>query len=423
MDFKKKSTKKRTNDEKIAICERYETYLKIVHEFGHDIMLLKQLEEFALALDLVNNNTSFMYEMLELFDHDIIKTKRFFAGGVKTEHHIVILRKFALRYLKGETSVGGSQKVAPVPKLKSNDRILQTTFKSSFLLQRMIPSIKKQKEKVTIDDILNELERTHSSLFYKRNQGVLYAKKFYDSFKKHINEYEFDQRHKTLYETNEKRQEGLKLGSYSSKGKGKATVDTSGVEEGKRVEEGVKVYKASEETEKEKKETGEVEFFANKKTRKIYQHNFENMIRANMHVVRVEEVFDDNGVVCGIELTILFLDYQNAQNIYSIGTQIASTYLMFQHFLKNTLFLKIKVGIVAIDEDASISIKEKAKEMILNPFNRNEDKRITLTLRNWQMTDDMIKKTSIMYTNYEITERYLENKKLTNLLQDRPVKE
>jgi hypothetical protein len=52
MDNSKKPTEKVTNEEKIAICEKYNDYLRLINLFGNNVMLLKKLNQFTEALGL-----------------------------------------------------------------------------------------------------------------------------------------------------------------------------------------------------------------------------------------------------------------------------------------------------------------------------------------------------------------------------------
>lgn len=427
MEMEQKPTKKRTNQEKIAVCEKYEDYLKIIHEFGNKVMLLKQLQEFAIELGYAKTYSSFMYQIQALFDNEIIKTEPFFVAGRKTQHHIVILKKFALRYLKGETASGGGRKVAPVPKLKSNDRILLSTFKSSFILQKLIPSLRKHKDKVELIDVFNELEKGYSSILYEKNQGVKYAQKFFDGFSSHIDEYQFGVQLGHMQDTADKREKGLLKGSYSSIGKGIATRSKSGVEEGKSLKESVKSYNNSMSVDEDpkvvKQRTGELQVFESNKTKKIFQYSFEHMLRANMYVVKAKETFNEKGVATGLDLTVLLFDYKNSQDVYSFGTQIACTFLMFNQLLKETSKLTMKVGIIGFDETACESIRESAKEVVRNPHNQNEGQRLSLTLKNWQIKRGMKEGLTISYAHYDITNSYMDGKKLANLLRGRSSKQ
>lgn len=426
MDIKTKPQKKRTNKEKIAICDKYQDYIKIIYYFGNKIMLMKQLEEYARKLGLANAHSTFMYHLKELYEYDILKAEPLFVSNRKTQHHILILKKFALRYMVGETGAGGSQKVAPVPPLRSNDRIMAGMFRNSFLLEKIIPRLQKEKGKVDVDDIFAELKNLHSSLLFNKNQGINYAEKFYQDFSDLINPMEFKEQMETLRNDAEKRQNGLKKGSKSSEGKGKASLDRSGAGEGNAEQISVAIDMEQKEQEKAKekepKKDGKVSMFANKKDEKIYNFTFESMVRANMNIVRIDRGKNSYGTDM-LMITILIFDYKNSQDLYMFGTQIACVYLMFKQLLLPEVELNLKVAIVAMDAEASASMKTEADETVRNPFSQVEGKRMELTLKNWRIAPTIQEKITITYSHYDITNRYLEGKKFANLLQGRPKSE
>lgn len=203
-------------------------------------MLRKQLESFASKLNIAKPNT-FAYHLQRLIEADIIKVEPLFINKRETQHHILILKKFALRYLKGETGAGGSQKVSPVPPLRSNERILLATFKSEFILEKLIPSMYKEQLSVSLDDVYREIRKRSSSLLFEKNKGIYYAKQYLEDFEEFLND-ELEKQIARMQETIDKRQKGLELGSKAIEGKGKARVTESGVTEGERVGKSVSIH-------------------------------------------------------------------------------------------------------------------------------------------------------------------------------------
>lgn len=419
--------RKFTNVEKEAVCEKYEPYLKIINDFGNKMMLMKQLEEFSGKLELSPNPTAFVRQIQELAEADIIRTEPFYVSNIRgTQHRIVVLKKFALRYLKGETRAGGSQKVSPVPKVKSNERILLSIFKCNFVLEKLIPSLQKRKEHIGLADIYDEIGRKDMSILCERNKGILYAKHFYKKFNKFLAQGKDDSLKYQIAELQkemDKRLEGLKKGFQSVEGKGKASISKSGIQAGKVTEKAVGIHK------KETKKKGEQPFSA--KTLKLNNFSFETMVRANIHIIGVKELYTDEGDPRGLEVTAVLFDYNNSQDIYNLGRQIACFYQMLHGFMgKNPTNIELyydlylRVGIAGYDKDAIANIKEKAEEKIYSRTVDGYEERLKLTFLNWTIKmETQENHLKIFYTDYNITDKYLEGKKYANLLQGRPQKE
>jgi hypothetical protein len=405
MDNSKKSPKKVTNKEKIEVCEKYQDYLRVMHLFGNNTMLLKQLHQFGEALKLYSSPSMFQRQMEEMLEHDIIKYESFFLNGRATQHKIVILRKFALRYLKGATDSGGSQKVAPVPALKTNDRILIATFKGAFILQRVIPSLKKTHQSITIDLILRYISNHYMSILTEKNKGIEYAKLYFSKFKDFLEEDFMEDQINRLQGSLDRRNQGLEYGSKVGQGKGKASVVDSGVSEGKRVEKAIGMIKEKDE-------------LFSQKDKKLAQYSFENMVRSNIQIIRIETEKKPKKV----KVTALLFDCLNKQDLYALSKQIACFYKMLNDSVRmDDCELYLTVAIVGYDQLAIENMERDANEVVYSPFTGQQDKRLALTLRNWQVSkEQQDKRLTIKFTHYDITNEYLEGKKIANLLQGKP---
>ncbi len=424
MDIVQKPLKKVTNEEKIAICEKYEPYLRIINDFGNKVMLNKQLGEFAHKLGIASAHATFLHHVKELLEADIIKTEPFIINGRKTQHKIIILKKFALRYLKGETSIGGSQKVAPVPSLKSNDRILLSIFKSSFILQRVLPKLQEKSGKIEFESIVNYIKSRRMSILHETNRGLEYAKWFRDEFNDFLNDEINEQIHR-LEEIHSKRVKGLVKGSKAIEGKGKASIDQSGTKKGHKTLQSTKIYG-------EKDKNGDKSQELSRKEQKIADFSFESMIRANLHIIQSVKKYrkDGTNLPSALHINAVLFDYKDTQDLYVMSKQIACLYRMLNGLMgkanpeninEGDCELYLKVGIVAFSEQSMKTIKEKANESIYSRFNDENNKRIKLSLKNWGIEDN--KFLEVTYLHYDIENRYLEGKKYANLLQGRPKKQ
>lgn len=403
-----------TNQEKIAICQKYEPYLRIINDFGNKVILRRQLWEFAKKIGIARFESIFAGQIQALIDAEIIKTEIFSVSGRQTQHRILILKKFGLRYLAGKTDPGDSQNVSPVPKLESNERILLSIFKCTFLLDKVIPKLYKRKTEISLDDIYHEINRLDMSLLYAKNKGIDYARYYQEKFGFYLND-EIQIQINAMQDSLDKRQKGLAKGSKSS---GKSKRATSGVEQGKAVETKAKTHK-------EKKKEGAY----SEKDLKMMNYNFDNMIKGNIHIVHVKEVeFNEENEETGLKVTALLFDHTNSQDLHNFGRQIACLYQMLHGMMarypnnhSKIYDLKLVVVIAGYDQEAVDSMKRRASEKIYSKVHNKHGERLKIILENWKINPGMQDKhLTIHFTNYDITDRYMEGRKFANLLKGKP---
>jgi hypothetical protein len=429
VDIEQKDQRKRTNQEKIVVCEKYQDYLKIIDGFGNKVMLMKQLEEFAKVLDLAPGHSTFIHHMKALLEADIIKTDPFFINNRKTQHKIIILKKFALRYLKDEVGAGGSQRVAPVPPV-SNDRILLSIFKSSLILQRFVPMIQKLNGKVELQNIFNLIEARRMSVLFEKNKGLDYAKWFRDEFNEYLNN-EINYQIERLEAVHVKRTSGLKQGSKTSEGKGKAVIDRSGAKEGQKAITSEQLYKELSKVQKKAEEISP-------KEQKIAGFSFESMIRANTHIIQVSKKtkdFANTGIMLphSLHVQALLFDYRDTQDLYTISKQIACLYQMLndlmgrvhpENMIEQDIELYLKIGVVAFSPLSRKNLENKANEKIYSRFNDDENTRLKISLKNWGIGYDQFEQfIDVKFTDFDTENIYLEGKKYANLQKGKPLEQ
>ncbi|MFN7251528.1 MAG: hypothetical protein ACK4M9_12140 [Anaerobacillus sp.] len=410
-------------NEKNTICEKYQDYLKIIYLFGNKVMLLKQLRELGSELALFKSPSMFQRQMEELLENDIIKYAPFFLSDRVTQHKVIVLKKYALRYLKGETEPGGSQKVAPVPPLKTNERILLSIFKGSFILQKVIPLLRRTNNTVTLNLILEEIHSNSMSILIEKNKGLDFAKRYWNEFHDFLDGEVVCEQIERLEESTQKRKKGLEYGSKSFNGKGIASISESGMD----VEANIK--KAN------RQNKAKSTLFANKKIL-LDNFTFENMVRSNIQIIRVKKSYtqvqnESNGQISQmpskLHVTALLFDHLNRQDLYSFTKQIACFYKMLNDMMgkdpnnsANYFELHLTVAIVGYDGVAVENMRRKAEEVVYSPYKGIVEKRLVLTLENWQVDREMQEnRLKIRFTDYDISNRYLDGKKFLNLKQNK----
>lgn len=406
--------------QKLLVCEKYKGYLELLYHLGNKIMLQTQLEQYARAMNLAKAHSTFMYHIKELKENEIIKTEPFFINNRTTQHHIIVLKKFAIRFMKGYTDIGGSQKVAPVSPLKSNDRILTTTFKNEFILTKAIPRILSKQEKVGFQDIENYLANHMSSLFVPKNKGMEYAKTFQRNLEGFIDKDIFQRKLDLLEVVSKNRNKGLLKGSQSTKGKGSPQIAESEVKKGNKEEISVSNQKQSDKKKAENEgvvETSDGRFYSaftasSKKEEKIQNYTFEQMIRANLHIIGLRRKENE-----AMNVHAVLLDVGNSQNLYAFGTHIACLYRMIRDV--TTVEIKLSVGIIGFDAEAMANMETSSKETVRNPYKQIDEERMIQTLKNWGCEASDLLNIDIKYSHYDITNKYLEGKKFANLKKNR----
>lgn len=393
-----------TNKRKERVCKQYSLYLNIIYQFGNKVMLLKQLYEYAQALGLVNSQPQFYLQIKELIEADILRKEPFVAFGKNTQLHMLIMRKYGIRFIEGKKD---SQSVGAVPKANTNERVLISLFKNSYILDKIIPRLKKHYDEISYDRITQMLEQDRSTILYNKNQGLEYLYSWRDSF---LNQYcdvnlvEFEI--SNLEELQKRRKRGLKMGSESSQGKGKGKVSSCAENV---LEEVQNRYKRHLE---DKRDT----FKEDRKYNKLINYNIDSMLNSYSYISQLKEI---KGT---LTVTVLIFDINNRQDIYKVGMHIASIYHMFFRYLKNEGKLevpkfKLKVGIVCLDEEAEKNMIVGSRKMVKDYITKEEKgEQLKITLRNWNISDDIQEKyIEVLFTNYNITNRYLDGVKYSNL--------
>ncbi|MFC0213573.1 hypothetical protein ACFFK0_14100 [Paenibacillus chartarius] len=382
-----------SNANKQAICEKYRTYLEIIYTFGNKVMMMKQLHQYAELLGIARSFSAFYCSIIELIDAEILRKESFAAFGKKTQLHMLVMRKFGIRYIEEKHD---SYSVASVPKAQGNERILVSIFKNQYILNKIVPIIQRTSKEVTLETINQKLERHHSTILYNKNQGLSFLLKMRDeaTLQDHLDMVSINQDIERMKAIKQKMEEGLRRGAEVSngKGKGKSRVQPSSASE-----------------------IDDVENIADKnrglnKDEKITNYTIDTMLAFNAYMAQIR--FDEGQ----IKIAVLVFDIHNRSNIYKIGTHIACMYHLFRHYFKSKL--ELTVGIVSIDEFASNHLKMQAESAVID-FISKEKKgtRLSSLLKSWMIDEAMQGQIKVHFVDYNITNDYLDGIKHANLLR------
>lgn len=387
-----------TNKRKQEVCERYSTYLQLIYYFGNKVMLMKQLFEYAKVMGLARHYPHFHSQVKELVEADILRQEPFVAFGRVTQLHMLTLKKYAIRFIEGKEK---SYDVSAVPKANNNERILLSIFKNTYILDKVVPRLQKHGVEVSYSNIVALLKEDNSNILYNKNKALDYLNELLKStLKQYFNIDEMSYVIHELVQLKNKKMEGLKMGAEAREGKGEGKISSKS----KNAILGVyERYTAMQETENS-------QLIQSAKDRKIANYNIDSMFNAYCYIAQIKHI---NNV---LTITVLLFDLNNKQDIYKFATHIACIYHMFNRYL-NVNF-KLKVGIIALDEEAQKNIETDAKKGVKDIFTKEvKGERLTNILSSWGVDEIMQQDIDIRFTNYNITNRYLEGIKYSNLLR------
>ncbi|MCM3592682.1 hypothetical protein M4D58_18835 [Brevibacillus borstelensis] len=382
-----------SNATKQAVCEKYRTYVEIIYRLGNKEMLMKQLYQYAELLGIARNFSSFYNSIMELVHAEVIRKEPFVAFGKKTQLQMLSLRKYAIRFIEQKPD---SNSVASLPKTNSNERILLSIFKNYYIINKVIPRVKREMGEVSFESIVKMLNRDYSTILFSKNQGIPFLSGLRNDKKlQHILNIEgIDQCLGRMWEIKQKHLDGFRRGSSMSEGKGRGNIRSSSHSPLADLEELVDARVAKDLTKEEK----------------IDYYTIDTMLSFNAFIAQIK-VKDGK-----INVTVLIFDIHNKQNIYRTVTHIACIYNMFSRFFNSEFLLKI--GIVSIDDSASRNLKSQAEYKPVD-FNSKERKasRLSTILKEWRVDDIMQKQIDVQFVDYNITNDFLDGIKHANLIR------
>ncbi len=382
-----------SNANKQAVCEKYRTYVEIIYTFGNKVMLMKQLYQYAELLGIASNFSSFYNSIMELVHAEVIRKEPFVAFGKKTQLQMLSLRKYAIRFIEQKLD---SYSVASLPKRSGNERILLSIFKNCYIINKVVPRIRKEMGEVSFESIVKMLKRDYSTILFSKNQGISFLSELRDDKKlQHILNVEgIDQCLGRMRDIKQKHLDGFRRGSFMSEGKGRGNTRSSSHSPLADLEDLVDARVAKDPTKEEK----------------IDYYTIDTMLSFNAYIAQIK-IKDGK-----VNVTVLIFDIHNKQNIYRTVTHIACIYNMLNRFFNSEFLLRI--GIVSIDEFASKNLKAQAESKPID-FNSKERKgtRQSIILREWRVDEEMQMQIDVQFVDYDITNQFLDGTKHANLIR------
>lgn len=385
------------------ICEQFQEYLKIIYHLGNKVMLLKQLWYYAKELGLARNLNEFYSQMVKLEHSEIIRKEPFTAYGKKTQLQMLVLRKYGIRFIEEKPD---SYSVASVPKASSNERILVSIFKNRYIQTKILPRIRQESEKITFESIVDLLNRDCSTILLNKNEGIGYLSQISSNqrFQNELDIAEIKQEIEKMQFVDQKRLEGLKKGSASSSGKGKGKVISSS---DMPLDEVTRDYFNSLLL---KDDTGVK--FVSPKNQRIYCFSIDTMLNCNYHIAQIKSIQNK------LHVTILMFDIHNKQNAYKVAKDIACFYHMLSRYLNVKNDFKLKIGVICLDKAAAKRVKTDSDAPVRDFISKEvRGTRLSATLRDWDVGEEMQKHIDVQFTDYNITNDFLDGIKHVNLLR------
>lgn len=381
-----------SNANKQAVCKKYRVYLEVIYMFGNKVMLMKQLYRYAELLGIAKSFSTFYSSITELVNADILRKESFNAFGKKTQLQMLVMRKYSIRFLEQKPD---SYSVASVKKALGNERILVSIFKNQYIINKIFPRIQRRAKEVTLETINKMLKYDRSSIIHNKNQGLSFLLKMRDdgTLQGYLDIVSIDQDIEKMREIKKKMEEGLRKGSKTSEGKGRGRLHSPSISS-----------------------IDDIEIVAKRnnidlnKEEKIDNYTIDTLLAFNAHIAQIKIINNR------VNVTVLIFDIYNRQNIYRTVTHIACMYNMFNRYF-NCEFL-LKIGIVSIDQFASKNLKAQA-ETTVRDFVSKEVKgtRLSSILRDWHVNELMQNHIEVQFTDYNITNEFLDGIKHANLLR------
>lgn len=392
-----------TNRIKEEVCQRYSSYLRLIYCFGNKVMLRKQLFEYAKFFGLANDYHDFHLQIKELVYADILRQEFFVALGRSTQLHVLVLRKYAIRFIEAKQK---SYEVSAVPKSNSNERILLSLFKNAFILQIIIPRFITTGRDLTFDNLFDYICSLGSNILYKKNESIYYLDNLLKKpdLSPFVKVNELKHIIWNLEERREKQLRGLWKGAKMGRGKGKGKDLIVNEEE---IRQNLLRYQYH-------RNRGSIDVMdiVSKKDKKIINYSIDNMFGVHAYIVRL---FRD-GTQNRIRISVCFFDLNNSQDIHKFTSNIACMYQMFVRYFNIPVFLH--VGIFALDEEAKNNIVTKMEEKVKDFFTKEEKKtKMDATLENWGINAFMRTHLKISVSHLDLTNRYFDGVKYNNLLK------
>ncbi len=158
-----------TNKRKQEVCEKYDMYLRVINTLGNKMILQKQFVEILVQLGVAKDEFEAMKSISEMERAEIIKKIKY----SNTNSKFILLKKYAIRYLANAKK---SSEVASLTTVNSNKRYVENILKIQFILNIIIPSMKKRGIKLSVSEFLGFLDNINCNLLHSANNMTKYYK-------------------------------------------------------------------------------------------------------------------------------------------------------------------------------------------------------------------------------------------------------
>lgn len=384
---------------KQAICEQYHEYLKIVYGLGNKVMVLKQLWNYAKELGMARNLNEFYIQMAKLEQYEITRKEPFVAYGKETQLQMIVLRKYAIRFIEGKQS---SYDVASVPVANSNERILVSTFKNCYIQSKILPRVRNESGKITFESIVDMLNRDCSTIMLNKNEGAGYLSQLASDqrFQKELYVAGIAYDIEKMRTVDQRRLAGLRKGSASRGGKGRGKLNSSF---DMPLDEVIRDYS---------NRNDDVIRFVSPKNQRIQCFSVDTMLNCNYHIAQIKSIQNR------LHVTVLMFDIFNKQDAYKIAVDIACIYHMVSRYINTTTEYKLKIGVICLDEAAAGRVKAHSETLVRDFISKEiRGTRLAATLRDWYIDDEMQKQIDFQFVGYDITNQFLDKIKHANLIR------
>ena len=173
----------KTNERKQEICKKYDEYLKLIDIVGDKIILLEQLIELSVLLNIASNKFEIIRAVKEMEDNEVIKKIRY----SNTKNKVILLKKYAIRYLKG---VNSSSKVASLPVVTTNKRYDLRILKNNFIINEIIKEMQLREIKLNLNNLIIYINLNRCNILLKNNESIKYYNQLINDNKLKINKNE-----------------------------------------------------------------------------------------------------------------------------------------------------------------------------------------------------------------------------------------
>lgn len=398
--------------EKMALCKKYDIYLKIIYNFGNKVILQKQLQQYAEVLGMANPKLhyDFWEQLREIEEAGLIKKDKFAVQGKKTKLQVIALKKFAIMHIESKAN---TQQVGAVS--VNNERIMLSVFKNHYILYKVVPIIQKKDIKVNYDNIINYIKNNNSTLLLNKNKGLDAFEILKQLIPKAAEREKLKDIVKWMEDSNNMRVKAFVEGSKSHRGKGKGNTESRANNTLKTLlEEYNEVDNSKQKFEALNPESKKFVYWES--------YTFNTMLNNYIYVAKGEIINN----VC--KITLLYFNISNNQKLLDFAKYITGIYKMLCDMWD--IEFQLTVGYVTHDQIGETNLINEALSYKMKNV-QTKEKHDTQCLQqylegNFRLLGDVwnSKKIAVQFSNYDITNNYLEGIKYLNILKStgRPLK-